>query len=167
MFEVYVGDKDIQEVQRHAVGVSRPGVSAIGKRLLLSCSPTLLLSCSPAVPLWPHPFSFEDISDHNEACCSSSSFALRYPARNSFPVLDLPISRCLRVLSPFARRRSSIDTTFQQGNPGRGSKRRPPSCSLHSDPREGCAQTRLVTRSTCHLQLVPRIRPWQPRSRYG
>ena len=103
MFEVYVGDKDIQEVQSHAVGVSRPGVSAIGKRLLLSCSPALLLSCSPAVPLWPHPFSFEDISDHNEACCSSSSFALRYPARNSFPVLDLPISRCLRVLSTFAQ----------------------------------------------------------------
>ena len=43
MFEVYVGDEDIQEVQRHAVGVSRPGVSAIGKRLLL------LLSYSPAL----------------------------------------------------------------------------------------------------------------------
>ena len=43
MFEVYVGDEDIQEVQRHAVGVSRPGVSAIGKRLLL------LLSCRPSL----------------------------------------------------------------------------------------------------------------------
>lgn len=77
---------------------------------------------------------------------------------SSFPVLDVPLPHCLRVLPSHCRRCPSIEKMHSH----RWSQRRPPAGALHQAvgdclPREG-----VEFGPAHHLQLVSGVRTWQP-----